>query len=71
MCIYEIMLVCMSISVSEPCVQSTAISPGIVRYSGVLGESPGQTRSFSCKHIRGVHYTYSSTTSLQHAMTNL
>lgn len=58
-------------NVSEPCVQSRAISLDIVQYSGVLGESPGQTRSFSCKHIHGVHYTSSSTTSLQSTMRTL
>lgn len=58
-------------NVSEPCVQSRAISLDIVQYSGVLGESPGQTRSFSCKHTHGVHCTSSSTTSLQSTMRTL
>lgn len=59
--------VCMSKCVSEPCAQSTAICPDILRCSAAPGESPPRTRSSSCKRSRGDRCTYSSTTSLQHA----
>lgn len=57
---------CMSESVSEPCVQSTASSLDILRCSAAPWGSPPQTRSSSCTRNRGDRCTYSSTTSLQH-----
>lgn len=59
--------VCVSVQVSEPCVQSTAISPDILRCSAAPWESPPQTQSFSCKRSRGDRCTSSPTTFLQHA----
>ncbi len=58
--------VCMSKCVSEPCVQSTAILPGILQCSAAPWESPPQTQFFSCRRSRGDRCIYSSTTSLQH-----
>lgn len=60
---------CMSKFVSEPCVQSTAISPDSLRCSAAPWESPPLTQSFSCKRSRGDRCTYSSTTSLQTKVT--